>query len=202
MTILTNVIMALLCFFWTYKLIGRNPFQRAWKNYFSIMGISTLLGAVVHGFVYYTGEYIQLNLWLIMQILIVSSIYFAESATAKYFFKQEMLIKFRYLFITKVAITAILILVFQNFLVVVVNIALGLIPVMVVFYRDYVKNRNFGGMLIALGILISFSSALIFVNKISLTHWFNYNDIGHVITMLSLYFMYKGASMLSKPSIV
>ncbi|MDQ3191792.1 MAG: hypothetical protein M3Q58_09370 [Bacteroidota bacterium] len=198
MTVLTNIMLALLCFFFVYKLKDGNSTAGNWKNYFSYMGISTFLGAVVHGFEYYTGPYIQLNLWLFMQILIVSSIYFAETATAKYFIEEQRLKKLKFILLAKLSLTAILILIMQDFLVVVINIALGLVPVMYVFFHDYKKNQNKGALLIAFGILISFSSAIIFVKKIALSIWFNHNDIGHVITMVSLYLMYEGAMKLDE----
>ena len=57
------------------------------------------------------------------------------------------------------------------------------------------KNKQEGSGYIVAGILISFFSIVIHILKISLSDWFNYKDIAHVIMLCSLYYIFKGASL-------
>lgn len=76
----------------------------------------------------------------------------------------------------------------QKYLVSVIENAIGLIPIMILHYkykRSYAKT-------IANGIAISFATAIIYISRLSLHDYFNYNDLAHVFIMISLSVMYKG----------
>jgi hypothetical protein len=82
----------------------------------------------------------------------------------------------------------------QNFIVVVINTALGLIPVMVLHLR---LQRSAADKMLAYGIMISFLTVIVHGFKISMHAYFNHNDLAHILIMVSLWFMYKGAKTAS-----
>ena len=70
--------------------------------------------------------------------------------------------------------------------------AIGLIPVMVLHFMDSKLARE--SKLIAYGILISFLTAFVHGAKLSLHAYFNFNDISHVLIMVSLFVVFLGVS--------
>ena len=123
-----------------------------------------------------------------MQLLNGLAVFFAETATLETVLrvKRKML---GAVFFAQLLIFCLAVFFFQNFLVVVINNAAGLIPVMVIHFKN---ARNKADRLIAYGILISFLTGFIHGFKLSISAYFNYNDIAHVLIMISLSVMYTG----------
>ena len=61
---------------------------------------------------------------------------------------------------------------------------------------SYVSTGSPGAKLIVVGILISFGAAAVQRSGFKLARHFNHNDIYHVIQLVGLYFVYKGALLL------
>ena len=61
---------------------------------------------------------------------------------------------------------------------------------------SYVSTGSPGAKLIVVGILVSFGAAAVQRSGFKLARHFNHNDIYHVIQLVGLYFVYKGALLL------
>ena len=83
---------------------------------------------------------------------------------------------------------------FQNYNAVKVQITAGLIPVMIGEILAGIKNNIQSAKLIGFGISISIFSAAAHTFKISLSPWFNHNDISHIFIITSLVLMYRGVA--------
>jgi hypothetical protein len=62
----------------------------------------------------------------------------------------------------------------------------------------YAIGGNKGSLLVLVGVIINAFTAYIHSNKISISKWFNHNDIGHIMLILGFYFMAKGAIKLQE----
>jgi len=80
--------------------------------------------------------------------------------------------------------------IFQNFTVVSIDMALGLIPIMMIHFKD--SKTNPSSIWIAYGILISFLTAIVHFSKFSLHVYFNYLDIAHLLIMINLSVIFVG----------
>jgi len=183
-TVFTDILIFGLCFFLFLKLSRKkdNPAVICWKWFFVFFGLSTFIGALSHAFFQLHEGTGYKTFWLSMQLLNGLAVLFAQQAT----FDK----KWNKLFLIQLFAFAVSVFVFQKFLVVIINNALSLIPIMVFHYR--LSKSNGWSVYIATGILISFATALIHGFKISIHVFFNYNDIAHLFIMISLYTMYMG----------
>jgi hypothetical protein len=195
-TVITDVLLAVLCFFFFWKLWKCEKEVAAWNGFFLFTGMATLLGAYVHGFIGAGPESKIVWPWLTMQSLSCMGIYFAEQAVIRNFTgKEEKWL--RKISEIKLLLFVFLVFYLKDFIVVVANTALGLLSVMAYYLYAGVRTRDRSSLLIVSGIALSISTAVVFINKISLNKWVSHNDISHLIMMASLYLIYRGASGLT-----
>ena len=84
------------------------------------------------------------------------------------------------------------------------NSVIGLVLVsmsMQIFHG--VKMKSKGSWLLVAAILFGFSPLFVYIFKFSISNWFNYHDLSHLLLATSMYIMYLGAWRLgTKPSSV
>ena len=190
MTAFTDLIIAGLAFSFFFRLRKTNDVAtHHWSYFFLFFGLSTFVGAFAHALFLVHEGWEYKSFWLSMQFLTGLAVYKAQHATLVSVLNTSASKKKWELSYT-IQLIAFIIAVplFQNFLVVVIENALGLIPIMILHYKD---KRPFAKV-IANGIAISFLTAIIHLGKFSLHAYFNYNDIAHVFIMISLGVMFKG----------
>jgi hypothetical protein len=201
-TALTDFILALLCLLFYFK-VTKSRIEKGinnWRLFFLFMGISTLLGGITHAFLENHESAVYLSFWLTMQLASGLSIYFAQLATIRsipnakiplYRSEQKSMLLCRIQFL----VFATLVLIFQNFLVVVINSTLGFLMVLYIHALSGKKYGNRPAGWIAAGITISFLTAIVYSLKISVNDWFNFKDIAHVIMMVSICFIFYGVGL-------
>ena len=201
-TAFTGILISCACLFFSFQLSSykkENKIAYYWKVFFFNLTFSTFLGAFTHAFFLLHEGVIYKSLWLPMQVLNGIAIYCAQQATM-YSVMQEYKNTTRIFWdryskaLLIVLIPAVFI--FQNFLVSVINSALGLIPVMIMHFSDVNKKDN-ASKWVASGILISFLTAIIHVGKIGVSKYFNHLDIAHILMIINLSVMYKGVKLKS-----
>lgn len=195
-TVLTDLIIAVLCFLFWKRILPATPTNNAWRKFFFFFGWSTFVGAFPHALFPVHEGISYKSIWLSMQLLNGLAVFYAQSASSTSVLssspKAEL---YRKLILVQLLLFLVAVIVFQNFLVVVIDNALGLIPVMVFHFRK--RKVSPGAATIGTGIAISFLTAIVHGAKISLHAYFNYNDLAHVFIMISLTVMYMGASKMS-----
>lgn len=201
-TAFTDFILAFLCILFYFQFSASKQDKGAfyWKLFFLFMGCSTFIGGITHAVFenHQTNSY--LLFWITMQILSGLSVYAAQVATIYsipnsnipiYRSEYKSLLFCRIQFLLFAIGTVIL----QNFLIVVVNSTLGFLMVLYIHALSGKKYGNRPAGWIALGITVSFLTAIIYTLKISINDWFNFKDIAHVIMMVSVCFIFYGVGL-------
>ena len=164
--------------------------NKNWIYFFLLMGLSSLVAVVVHGFSYYTTPEVHFNIWWVM-----GAIQGAGVTLAQFGFASNVLSKFRMLVISIVTLQfgafAVGSYIVGTFAIAKIHLAVGLVPIMLYYIYVSFKGRR-AEMLVASGIGISALTALVHGLKMSIHEYFNYNDIAHVLIIASLVVMYKG----------
>jgi hypothetical protein len=194
-TVLTDYIITLLCLLFFFRLKNENKVvsQKYWKAFFLFFGVSTFVGGFSHALFAIHEGFVYKSFWITMQVLNGFAVYSAQQATYNTVLQNnEKREVWKKSYIIQLVLFLIAVFVFQNFLVVVLDNAIGLIPVMVLHFMDSKNPRV--SKLIANGILISFLTAFVHGAKLSLGAYFNFNDISHVLIMLSLFVVFLGVS--------
>jgi hypothetical protein len=202
-TAFTDFIVTVLCFYF-YKTLksasGKSIFY--WKYFFLILSIATLFGGCSHAFFTDHTDKGYKFFWLTMQLFNGFAVYAAQQATLN----SVLLLSEKRTLWNKISAVQLLIFIpsvfiFQNFTVVSVDMALGLIPIMIIHFKD--SKINPSSLWIAYGILISFLTAAVHFSKFSLHVYFNYLDIAHLLIMINLSVMFLGVKQkaTSSPSL-
>jgi hypothetical protein len=193
-TVLTDYIIAalcLFCFLQLKKLHHKNKSTANWNYFFVFLGLSSFMGGCSHAFFAVHEGFGYKAFWLQMQVLNNVMIYFAQRATLHSALQNSLKRKLWSISYTlQLILFTVAVFVFQNFLVVVIDTAVGLIPVMIIHFVDSKKVK--ASSFIAYGILTMFLTAVVNGAKLSIHTYFNYQDISHVLIMISLSLMFVG----------
>ncbi len=201
-TAITDFILAILCFIFYLKFssITLEGGKYHWKMFFLFMGFSTLIGGVTHATFDNHNSIPYLVFWITMQLASGLSVYYSQLATIYsisnskipiYRTIHKSILICRIQFFTFAGATIL----FQNFLVVVLNSTVGFLMVLYIHALSGKKYGNRPAGWIALGITVSFLTAIIYTLKISVNDWFNFKDLAHVIMMVSICFIFYGVGL-------
>jgi hypothetical protein len=200
-TTFTGLLITLLCLFCYGNLKSQaklNIVVKYWGYFFLCLAFATFLGACSHALFLVKQGIGYKSFWLPMQLLNGLATYYAMLATRWSVLqqsKEHVQVNWDRYSILLLVLHFPSVFLFQNFLVVVVNTALGLIPVMILHFKD--AQNNISSKWIANGILISFLTAFIHLAKIAVNEYFNHLDISHILLLVSAYVIYLGAKKTS-----
>jgi len=188
MTVLTNFILAGMCFFYfkQLKLSHGN-----WALFFLFLGLSTFCGAIGHGY----SQDINNPVKFLSRIFAIFSVVFGGAASISSLNNP----KSRKILLGLLTVQSLAFLIWliaaNSFVAVKYNSILGLgVIVLGIHIYHYAKNQVSKDFLIALGIIINASAAIINTYKLGLSPNFTYHDVGHVVLMIGIFFMYRGIS--------
>jgi hypothetical protein len=191
-TAITDYIITILGLYFYFRLNKKNTglVTRNWSRFFGLLGLSTFLGGSSHAFFAIHEGSSYKTVWLSMQIVNGFSLYFAQQATLHSILADSKhASKWKTAYLIQLIAFIILVLLFQKYLVTIIENAVGFIPLMIL----HLKQKEGYYKKIGYGVLISFITAIVHATKFSLDEYFNYNDIAHIFIMISLYVMYLGA---------
>lgn len=193
-TAITNIgifATGLLCYLKLRKQQLKFP-NKNWIYFFLLIGVSSLVGVIVHGFSKYTPPDLHFKIWWSMGVIQGAGI-----TLAQFGFASNVLSKYRMLLIVIVVLQfgafATGLYIVGTFAIAKWHVAAGLVPIMLYYIARAMKGRK-AEMLVATGIGISSLNAIVHALRLSFSVWFNYNDIAHVLIVMSLIVMYKGVS--------
>jgi hypothetical protein len=174
--------------------IGYTP-ARTWRWFFAGISIAALIGFVVHGLSFYTPPNVHLAVWLTMGLVQSAGVSAAQLATVQQFLprRQRLLQGF---VIGQLVLTTIVLISFQSYAVVKYHLALGLVPIMIWQFILALRAQK-SSRWIAGGILVSAFTSAVHGLKLSLSLWFNYNDISHLLIIVSIWLIGKGALLIN-----
>lgn len=200
-TSITALMISAVCLYAFFKL-GKPPFMRSstlnfLRYYFLVMAIATANGGIIgHAFLYSLSFEWKLIGWITSMF----SIMLIERASIEYA-SRLLPAKFswwlRWINIAELTIFVLVTMVTLNFFFVEVHTTYGLLIVVAsLHYYVYRKTRSKGSRHFLTAVAFAAVSALIFMNQLSLSVWFNYNDISHIFLTVAAWYFYKGAQQI------
>ena len=162
--------------YFQHRILNRN-----WSFFFLFMGVSALIGGLYHGFDF-IGEEFRFLSWAVLSI----SLIFAQFAAYKSVDNKAL----KWFFVQKAALFLFFSIFYASFTFMIIDMVISLIGFVILGNIFYLKNMS---NLITYGILISLSSAVFVIFKINLdSNFFMANDLGHYVTVISLFVMSRG----------
>jgi hypothetical protein len=73
-----------------------------------------------------------------------------------------------------------------------------LIVVASLHFYVYRKAKSSGSKLFLIAVAFAAVSALVFMNRLSISVWFNYNDMSHVLLTVAAWYFYKGSRKIEE----
>jgi hypothetical protein len=197
MVLLTNIVFFIFC--WIYfKRLNKftHPYARQMARFMIFLGTSSFFGAIDHAVHYQLGIFFFKGILFLMNTFSLLSIYFCFRAAYTYIrLDKEPSKKYIYFVMAWISILLIVCILVDNFEVIKIHAAIVLLYSLFVHYRVYRQTREDGTRLVVIGILISFLPIIVHSLRFSLSEWFNYKDIAHVIMIISLIVIYRGAQL-------
>ena len=206
-TSLTALLISAVCLFAFIKLGKlRQPGNRTLqylRYYFLVMAIATANGGIIgHAFL----GYLSFGWKLIGWISSMFSIMLIERASIEYasHLIPEKLSKWlRWINIVELAVFITITMVTLNFFFVEVHTTYGLLIVVAsLHFYVYRKVKSQGSRLFLIAVAFAAISALVFMNRIGLSAWFNHNDISHILLTIAACYFYKGSRKIGEEQTV
>jgi hypothetical protein len=203
-TTFTDLIVSAVCFyafFQLHKISLKNKVHWNLKYYFLSMAMATLIGGVIgHGFLYLFSFAWKLPGWL-TSMFSIALLERASILYAKPLIKPKIGNFFAWMNIIELSTFVIVTFTTLNFFFVEVHSAYGLLVIVTSFnFVVYRKRKSEASKLFLIAVGISAISALIFMNEIGISKWFNHYDISHILMSISAFVFYKGSlKMIEDP---
>ena len=201
MTTITDVLIAIIAFYYSKELTGIYLHQLLnvqyhWIWTFRMLALGALLGAISHGIGPYLSPILQDSVWKFTTYCIGIMSYFMVLTMLHHLFDYPIVLRLRWILIALIVIYLTIVTINDNF----INVIRFYVPLMVIvviglFYTWLTVNAD-GTDMIILGILISFIAAGVQQSRIVLHEHMNYNDIAHFIQLVSMWYFYRGSLVL------
>lgn len=194
-TIITDLILAFFCF-WCFRSISnyqnRSESVERWSMFFLFLGTSTFFGSLAHSISCDLNSFTYKSVWLVMQITSGLSVFYAQrSVISAEISDQKQKQNLERFTLIQFAVFTVCVIIFMDFKVVAINSAIGLLQLLYFTFPQKIKVWNYNSM-VSSGFIISFASIYVNRNHLSVAAWFNYNDVAHMIMLLSLFLIFYG----------
>lgn len=171
----------ILCIFAFHFFFQIRKMNKKWSFFFLFMGFSALTGGIYHGYPIIGEQYRYLS-WVFLSISLIYAQLGAYSSIKNSAIKSTIIVKSTLLLSLSVY--------YGSFSFMILDTAISMLGFIVIGNLIFLKSLS---SYISYGILISTTSAFFVIARISFhPDYFNYNDIGHYITILSLAVISKG----------
>lgn len=195
-TVLTNLLIALACFYAYYGLKKKQLFQFFTHSYigyfFILIGWATIVGGVVgHAFLYATGLYGKIPGWY-LSMAGVAAFERAAIEHSRPLMHKQVGRFFSVLNIIEILCFMFLSLFKLSFLFVELHATYGLFVVVFCFeLYVYFKTKATSFKYLLAATLLGFAAILCHALKLSVNEWFNYNDVSHLFMAVSILCYYQ-----------
>ncbi len=200
-TLLTDYGLGILCALfgrrlWKAGQVSTNTSVSCWAVGMGALALASFAGGTVHGFSLVLGELVLQGLWkgTAFAIGLASCCFLIGTMIASVAkpLRQGLIIAAAIQFACYAAWMA----THDEFRYVIYNYGMTLAVVLLVqIYQGVVRNAPSAGWIVA-GILVSFLAALVQQSGLALHPSFNHNDLYHVVQMVGMVLLYRGASLL------
>lgn len=199
-TSITNFILAAEVYFVAGLLFGKGPGKSSpallWSYAMAALGTAALLGGLDHGFFELTrdGTLVRTILQRVTWVFIGLTTFFVLMTAGKQFFDK----KYGKIFVAAASIqfvlSVVLSILFNNFLLVIVNYAPVMLFFLVMNSINLKSGRGNGAM--TAGLVLTFIAAGIQQSKMQVLSPVNHNGIYHLVMMVAVVFFYYGGTAL------
>jgi hypothetical protein len=200
-TVLTDLILSAMAVYFAFRLGRQQELEGMNVHlYFSYafwaLGLGALLGAMTHGIGRQLSVEIGRLIWRATLLSLGAAAFFLVLAMAYHAFPVRHVQVFEWSGILLLALYTIVILRDDRFLWAVIFYTGALLVILAVMLHDLFSGVQEGPGLVVAGILVSFAAAIVQRSGLTLHRHFNHNDLYHVVQMVGLYYLYRGAMML------
>jgi len=185
-TVVTDLLLCVACLY--YYSIVRKSHAKYWPFFFVGMALTPFFGAFGHAL--YTDK--NNILQLISRCWGIVSVFFASLGSIAMLQKSSVT-RFLNWFAVLQVLTALGLIIWLNeFAIVKVNSTVGIF-FLVGGTQIYLKSKSKpGSNFILIGVGINALAGIVHNLELSISKWFNHNDLGHIILIVGLYFFAKG----------
>lgn len=201
-TTLTDFLTALVCFYAFYQYSKYKGKQSQsfvnYKFYFLFFALGMTSAAWFgHGLQAYVGFDWKIIGW-VMSSTAFLSLEIASIKELRKIIPNKITTLLKVLFVFQYIVMVTLMITSKNFMIPQINSTVSLIlfvlPIQII---AYLKNKKKGHALIFGAILYGALPGFIYNNQISISKWFNYHDISHVLMAIFMVVIFKGTSSIS-----
>lgn len=221
-TVLTDLLVSVVCLYAFVKLVQlpyRSKLKMYLLAYFLLMALATAIGGLIgHGFLWYFSAGWENPQWINN---IITQVPFLESHEPTYAWKLPgwIVSMLSIMFVERAAIEQVrpivkptvgktfrtinlielftfmtITLATLNFQYVEIHSGYGLMFVVLSLQGyAYLRTKNEGSKLFLIGVFVAAIAALIFMNEIGISKWFNHFDISHTLMAVAAFIFYKGS---------
>jgi hypothetical protein len=201
-TMATDYILVVLCGFFAWRLwrVGKGAAQASvcsWAAGFACFGLASLAGGTFHGFSTLFSQAVLQELWKLTAYAIGLASFFLLTGTLSACIVSSVgrfviLIPYVQLIVYVLWIAT-----HADFRYVIYDYAFTNLSILALQLHASGARRAMCAPWLVGGVLVSFLAAAVQVNGIAFHHhYFNHNDLYHVIQMGGMYFFYRGALVL------
>lgn len=195
MTSLTDIIIAVTSFTLFFRIrdrLNESYFYQSWRMFFLFMGISTTFGTVAHALNGSRAVELYNVLFQCMTICSSVAVFYALQATISFMSLSDTMRRYMH------AGNVVLLFIFIAYTIMLSDFEIfklhagGALFIIFLTHLIAMGKNHWGSGWIVSGMLLSFFTVFIHSIQFSISRWFNYKDISHVIMVMSLLFIYMG----------
>ncbi len=196
MTLLTDYALGLLCAVLAIRLFraGSDPSRSCWAAALAICAVSAFAGGTYHGFLPVLDDVEADLLWTATLMSIGCAAFFGTVATARAHLHATWRRRIELVAVLQLAVYLFATTRTADFLIAIVDYSVSFGFVLVVHAAVWLRTRNVPAAWIVAGVMVSFLAAGIQAAGIAPHPAFNHNDLYHVVQMLGMWMLYKGAA--------
>jgi len=201
MTVVTDLILSALAFYFAlglgrqHELTGMSV-HLYFSYAFRALSLGALLGALTHGLGRNMSVAAGGILWRGTLLSLGAAAFFLLLATGYHALSVRSVGHLLWPIMLVLALYAIVVIRDDRFLWAVLFYATALLVMLSVMLHDFFSGGTEGSGIVVAGILVSFAAAIIQRSGLTLHRHFNHNDLYHVIQIVGLYYLYRGAMLL------
>lgn len=188
----TNFLLAVQCLvYFVVRRSRRSPRARGWGGFFALMSLATFAGVLKHGARHLLSELALITVLAVSNVASGAATYLAQEATIAAHAPQRLQARLRLLVDVQLALFLAVNVIFgPEILFLIVNTAVGLLPIIAVEARRHDVIE--GGGLVAGGLALSLLTGLVYLVELSAGPWMNHIDIAHVVMGVSFLTIHRG----------
>jgi len=196
MALVTNMIIAITCFVIYFRFNPvENNFQKHWKMFYLLFGLSTFFSGFGHMFFNYTGVYGKFPTWTLG---LFSAFYAGKAMISLNVLKPQTHKFFLNLLYIKLIAFVVLALSFQSFIFVMADAVITYLFFCMGFGIYYWRKGLSSFKYTVIAVLVLIPSIFIFTLQYNPHLWFNKEDLSHVLMTATIIFFYFGVIRLDQ----